>query len=154
MRLTIYKRMVNDAALLALLLTTHLELARGRNPNNIISREQRTDLDHDHDITQRTNRKNVLFIVADDLRPQLPNYDCLQCSSMVTPNLRQFASLATTFTNAFSNQAMCGPSRTSFLTGRRPGGVDFRMYIYWLHSSTRSQVSVWPWLALQASMMY
>jgi len=67
-----------------------------------------------------SSRKNVLLVVADDFRPQLPNYDCLQCREMVTPNLRQFASLATTFSNAFANQAMCGPSRTSFLTGRRP----------------------------------
>ena len=80
-------------------------------------------------------KKNVLFIIADDLRPQLPNYDCLQCSSMVTPNLRIFASSFATvsFANAFSNQAMCGPSRTSFLTGRRPDSTKLydQSHHYW-----------------------
>ena len=99
-----------------------------------------------HSTSQR--KKNVLFIVADDLRPQLPNYDCLQCADMITPNLKKFASFSssplsssssssstTTFLRAFSNQAMCGPSRTSFLTGRRPDSTKLydQSHHYWRH---------------------
>ena len=63
------------------------------------------------------NQMNVLFIVSDDLRPSLGSYGD---AVVQTPNLDKLAQRSVQFTTAASQQAVCGPSRTSFLTGRRP----------------------------------
>lgn len=60
---------------------------------------------------------NVLFIVADDLRPALGSYGN---TVVQTPNLDKLAQRSIRFTTAASQQAVCAPSRISFLTGRRP----------------------------------
>jgi len=60
---------------------------------------------------------NVLFIVVDDLRPDL---GCYGDTVAVTPNIDRLAEKGMTFANACCQQAVCVPSRTSFLTGRRP----------------------------------
>ncbi|XP_025086597.1 LOW QUALITY PROTEIN: iduronate 2-sulfatase-like [Pomacea canaliculata] len=62
-------------------------------------------------------RLNVLFIVVDDLRPQL---SCYGYPNMVTPNIDNFATKSVTFERAYVQQGVCSPSRTSFMTGRRP----------------------------------
>lgn len=62
-------------------------------------------------------RRNVLFIVADDLRPEL---GCYGNPIVKTPNLDRLARRGLTFTRAYCQQAVCTPSRTSFLTGLRP----------------------------------
>jgi arylsulfatase A-like enzyme len=61
--------------------------------------------------------KNVLYLVLDDLRPQLGAYGQKQTH---TPNLNAFAMTATVFDNAYCNIAVCSPSRNSFLSGRWP----------------------------------
>ena len=63
------------------------------------------------------NKPNVLFIICDDLRAQL---GCYGYADIQTPNLDNFAKDAIIFENVFAQQAICGPSRTSFLTGMRP----------------------------------
>ena len=70
-------------------------------------------------------RPNVLFIVSDDMRPQLTPYYGTDFPSpvhpkMQTPNLERLAAQSVVFRRAHVQQAVCGPSRTSFLTGRRP----------------------------------
>ena len=62
-------------------------------------------------------KKNVLFIAVDDLRPQLGAYGH---SEMKTPNIDQLASRSILFEKAYCQLAVCSPSRTSMLTGRRP----------------------------------
>ena len=60
---------------------------------------------------------SVLFIVSDDLRPALASYGN---TIVQTPNLDKLAGRSVRFTTATSQLAVCAPSRTSFLTGRRP----------------------------------
>ncbi|WP_231741857.1 sulfatase [Stieleria varia] len=73
-------------------------------------------------------RPNVLFIVADDLNCAIGPYGD---PAAVTPNLNRLASRGLTFENAYCQQAVCNPSRSSFLTGLRPATVkvdDLRKY--------------------------
>ena len=61
---------------------------------------------------------NVLFIVVDDLRPEINlTYGHPVIS---TPNIDKLASQALVFDRAYCQEAVCAPSRNSFMTGRRP----------------------------------
>ena len=62
-------------------------------------------------------RMNVLFLIADDLntRTSATGFKPVQ-----TPNLDRLAKRSVNFANAYSQYPWCGPSRASFLTGRRP----------------------------------
>jgi len=61
--------------------------------------------------------RNVLFLAVDDLRPELP---CYGATHVKAPNLDRLAATGTVFTQAYCQQAVCSPSRTSLLTGLRP----------------------------------
>ena len=61
-------------------------------------------------------KPNVLFIMADDFRPEMGCYG----SSALTPNLDRLAKRSVQFERAYCQQAVCNPSRSSLLTGRRP----------------------------------
>lgn len=61
-------------------------------------------------------RLNVLFLMADDLRAELASYG----SPARTPNLDRLARRSLQFDRAYCQQALCNPSRSSLLTGRRP----------------------------------
>lgn len=60
---------------------------------------------------------NVLMIIADDLRAELPSYGN---KIIKTPNIERIAARATRFDRAYTQYPLCNPSRTSFLTGRYP----------------------------------
>ncbi|XP_063516314.1 iduronate 2-sulfatase isoform X5 [Pongo pygmaeus] len=75
-----------------------------------------------------TDGLNVLLIIVDDLRPSL---GCYGDKLVRSPNIDQLASHSLLFQNAFAQQAVCAPSRVSFLTGRRPDTTrlyDFNSY--------------------------
>ncbi len=77
--------------------------------------------------------KNVLFIAVDDLRPQL---GCYGDKFAHTPNINSIAARGLTFENAYCQQAVCGPSRASLLTGLRPDTIR----VYDLITSFRKAV--------------
>ncbi len=66
-------------------------------------------------------RPNVLFICVDDLRPDLGCYASQGSPATVsTPHMDRLAAGGLRFTSAWCQQALCNPSRASFLTGCRP----------------------------------
>lgn len=60
---------------------------------------------------------NVLFIVIDDLRPEVGVYGK---PYMITPHMDRLAAKGVQFKRAYSQYPVCNPSRASFLTGKRP----------------------------------
>jgi iduronate 2-sulfatase len=62
-------------------------------------------------------RHNVLMIIVDDLRPQVNAYGV---PWMQTPNIDKLAGSGVLFENAYVQQAICSPTRNSFLSGRVP----------------------------------
>ena len=65
-------------------------------------------------------RPNVLLVIADDLNCAIGPYGD---DVAVTPNLNRLAARGLTFERAYCQQAVCNPSRSSFLTGLRPNTV-------------------------------
>jgi arylsulfatase A-like enzyme len=61
--------------------------------------------------------KNILFIVVDDLKPEI---GCYGDTLIKTPNIDKLASQGFVMENNHCQQAICGPTRASLLTGKRP----------------------------------
>ncbi len=81
---------------------------------------------------QPASKKNVLFIAIDDLKP---NLGCYGDSLALSPNIDRLAEQASVFANNQCQQAICGPSRASLLTGWRPDKTQ----IWDLHTLIRDK---------------
>lgn len=62
-------------------------------------------------------KKNVVFLICDDLNCDLGSYGH---PLVKTPNIDRLAERGTRFDRAYCQYALCGPSRASFLTGLYP----------------------------------
>lgn len=72
--------------------------------------------------TLTSTKKNVLFLMMDDLRPELSIYGQ---SQIISPNIDALAKSGVTFNRAYCNVPVCGASRASILTGIRPTANRF-----------------------------
>ncbi|KAH3699905.1 hypothetical protein DPMN_074867 [Dreissena polymorpha] len=85
----------------------------------------------------RTGPTNVLFIAIDDLRPDLGCYKGKDFPSsddprIHSPNIDALARKSLLLKKAYVQQAVCSPSRTSFLTSRRPDTTHvYDLHTYW-----------------------
>lgn len=79
------------------------------------------------------SKYNVLFIAVDDLRPEL---GCYGNKIIKSPNIDRLASKGLVFNRAYCQQAVCSPSRSSLLTGRRPDTTK----VYDLEKHFRSEL--------------
>ncbi len=68
-------------------------------------------------MAQQKKRPNVLFIAIDDLKPIL---GCYGDKLIQTPNIDRLAKMGTVFLSNYCQQAVCGPTRASLMTGKRP----------------------------------
>jgi arylsulfatase A-like enzyme len=64
-----------------------------------------------------TSKPNILFIAVDDLKPLL---GCYGNTLVKSPNIDRLAKMATVFDKNYCQQAICGPTRASIMTGTRP----------------------------------
>ncbi len=72
---------------------------------------------------QDDKRPNILFIAIDDLKPTIGSFGD---SYAITPNLDRFSENAAVFLNNHCSWAVCGPSRASLMTGKRPDHTKVR----------------------------
>ncbi len=70
-------------------------------------------------------KKNVLFIIVDDLRPEL---NCYGGSYIHSPNIDKLAESGFMFTHSYCNIPVCGASRASLMTGLYPTRNRFKSY--------------------------
>ncbi|MDD7984300.1 sulfatase [Lentisphaera marina] len=72
-----------------------------------------------------SEKNNFLFIIVDDLRPEL---GCYGNKQVISPNIDRLASQGTMFSKAYCNVPVCGASRASVMTGLRPTKDRFIRY--------------------------
>jgi arylsulfatase A-like enzyme len=66
---------------------------------------------------KKNSKPNILFIAVDDLKPLL---GCYGNTLVKTPNIDRLAKISTVFNRNYCQQAICGPTRASIMTGTRP----------------------------------
>ena len=68
-------------------------------------------------LSEQDKKMNVLFLAVDDLKPIL---GCYGDTLVKTPNIDRLAVRGSVFVQNYCQQAVCGPTRASMMTGLRP----------------------------------
>ncbi|HAW30570.1 MAG TPA: sulfatase, partial [Planctomycetaceae bacterium] len=76
---------------------------------------------HSHDVQAADQRPNILWIIAEDMGPEL---GCYGTPEVKTPTLDQLAEKGMLFQNAFTVTPVCSTSRSSFMTGMYAMAID------------------------------
>jgi len=84
---------------------------------NVGSSKDTTSIVHKKHKQKHLPQTNLLFIMFDDLRPELSVYGK---NHMITPNFERLAKKSVVFDIALAQVAVCNPSRNSILTGLKP----------------------------------
>ena len=71
---------------------------------------------------RKPQKPNVLFIIVDDLRPEL---GCYGNPDIISPNIDKIASKGLVFNKVYCQTAVSYPSRVSVLSGFRPESTGF-----------------------------
>ncbi len=88
---------------------------------------------------QDTQKPNVLFLMVDDLRPEL---GCYGHAQVKTPNIDALASSGVRFERAYCQYPLCNPSRASLLTGRYPTTTGVMDNVTWFGAAHPEFVSL------------
>lgn len=78
------------------------------------------------------SRPNILFCIADDA--SYPHFSAYGCDWVKTPGFDRVAKEGILFTNAYTPNAKCAPSRASLLTGRNS----------WQLEEAGNHIAFWP----------
>ena len=78
-------------------------------------------------VQQSPKKPNVLFILVDDLGWK--DLGCYGSSFYETPNIDLLASQSYRFTNAYSSNPVCSPTRASIMTGKHPSRIGITDWI-------------------------
>ncbi|WP_214613127.1 sulfatase [Zobellia barbeyronii] len=79
------------------------------------------------DVMDKTTYKNVVFILVDDLGWK--DLACYGSSFYETPNIDKLAAQSNLFTNAYSPNPVCSPTRAAIMTGKYPTRVGITDWI-------------------------
>jgi len=79
-----------------------------------------------------TSRPNILFCIADDA--SFPHFSAYGCNWVKTPGFDRVGKEGTLFTNAYTPNAKCAPSRACLLTGRNS----------WQLEEAGNHIAIWP----------
>ena len=90
-------------------------------------------------LAAEASRPNVLFIIVDDLRPELGSYGDHYIHS---PNMDRLADESVVFSRAYCSVPVCGASRASMMTGLHPTETRFRRYNARIDSDSPEAVSL------------
>ena len=88
---------------------------------------------------ERPKRRNVLFIISDDLNMHL---NCYGYPWVRSPNIDRLAKMGVRFDRAYCQYPLCGPSRASFLTGLRPDTTEVIDGTTWLRDTLPNVVTM------------
>ena len=99
-------------------------------------------------VHQDEDPPNVLFIIVDDLNTALGSYigsgNRPHYATASTPNLDRLAAEGIRFENAFVQNPLCNPSRTSLLSGLRPNTVDVHDTSTWPRHKIGDELRMLP----------
>ncbi|GBG29149.1 Iduronate 2-sulfatase [Hondaea fermentalgiana] len=82
------------------------------------------DLVHGASSTE-SKKLNVLLVMVDDFRPEASAYGS---SDVSTPNMDALAKESVQFERAYTQEALCGPSRGSMLSARLPTSLGYYIH--------------------------